>query len=126
MVLSGVICGITGFLLVSAASHTINTAVAGGRGFTAILVSWLANFNPGIMAIMAFLVAFVNQGATNAATTFNFKNSFADLMTAIFFLSLIASTFFINYEIKLSDDMQKKVDNLFKRKAPVEAAKEGK
>ncbi len=126
MVLSGVICGITGFLLVSAATHTINTGIAGGRGFTAILVSWLANFNPGIMAIMAFLVAFVDQGATNAATSFSFKDSFADIMTAIFFLSLIASTFFINYEIKLSDEMKKKMDNLFKKQAPVEAAKEEK
>ncbi len=126
MILSGIICGLTGFLIVSAASHTITTAVAGGRGFTAILVSWLANFNPGIMAIMAFLVSFVDQGATNAATSFNFKDSFADIMTAIFFLSLIASTFFINYEIKFSDEMKKKMDNLFKKKAPVEAAKEEK
>ena len=102
MVLSGVICGLTGFLIVSGSAHTLNTAVAGGRGFTAILVSWLSNFNPGIMAIMAFLVAFVDQGATNAATSFSFKDSFADIMTGIFFFALIASTFFINYEIKVN------------------------
>ena len=102
MILSGVICGLTGFLIVSGSAHTLNTTVAGGRGFTAILVSWLSNFNPGIMAIMAFLVAFVDQGATNAATSFSFKDSFADIMTGIFFFALIASTFFINYEIKVN------------------------
>ena len=39
MALSGAICGIAGFIIVSGASHTISTSTAGGRGFTAIIVS---------------------------------------------------------------------------------------
>lgn len=46
MLLSGLICGIAGFLLVSGTDHTINRDTAGGRGFTAIMVSWLAKFDP--------------------------------------------------------------------------------
>ena len=125
MILSGLICGLTGFLITAGYAHTINTSVAGGRGFTAILVSWLANFNPGIMAIMAFLVAFVDQGATNAASIFGFKDSFADIMTAVFFFCLIASTFFVNYQILPSEEMQKKLDSWFKKKPIAEEAKEG-
>ena len=39
MAISGAICGIAGFVIVSGASHTISTATAGGRGFTAIIVA---------------------------------------------------------------------------------------
>ncbi len=120
MILSGIICGLAGFLIVSADAHTINTSVAGGRGFTAILVSWLSNFNPLIMVIMAFLVAFITQGATNAASVFGFKDSFAEIMTAIFFFTLIASTFFIDYKIMPSEELQQKLNQWFKKKKPIE------
>lgn len=43
--ISGGIAGIAGFILVSGSSHTISTSTAGGRGFTAIIVAWLAKFN---------------------------------------------------------------------------------
>ena len=49
MGISGGICGIAGFLLVSGASHTISTSTAGGRGFTAIIVAWLSKFNAFVM-----------------------------------------------------------------------------
>ncbi len=116
MIFSGAICGLTGFLLVSGASHTINTSLAGGRGFTAILVSWLSNFNPLIMLIMAFLVTFIDQGSTNAAVGFNFKDSFADIMTAVFFFVLIASTFFVNYKVEIDEEFKNKVLNKFSKK----------
>lgn len=37
MLLSGAVCGIAGFLLVSGTDHTITRNTAGGRGFTAIM-----------------------------------------------------------------------------------------
>lgn len=112
MVLSGILCGIAGFLLVCGADYTISANTAGGRGFTAILVSWLAGFNPAIMAVMAFLVAFISQGAKQVATISGFRNSFADIMTAIFFFGLIASNFFISYKLKVN----KKFFERFKKK----------
>ncbi|MEI3305460.1 MAG: ABC transporter permease [Dysosmobacter sp.] len=45
MAISGAICGLAGFIEVAGVSHTISTATAGGRGFTAIIVAWLAKFN---------------------------------------------------------------------------------
>ncbi len=46
LLLSGAVCGLAGFLLVSGSDHTLTTSLAGGRGFTAVMVSWLAKFNP--------------------------------------------------------------------------------
>ncbi|MCI6614114.1 MAG: ABC transporter permease, partial [Clostridiales bacterium] len=46
LMLSGAICGLAGLLLVGGTDHTITTTIAGGRGFTAVMVAWLAKFNP--------------------------------------------------------------------------------
>ena len=46
MCISGALCGVAGMLLVSGTDHSINTDTVGGQGFTAIMVSWLAKFNP--------------------------------------------------------------------------------
>ena len=48
MALSGALCGLIGLLLTSSTDHTMTTIVD-GRGFTAVMVSWMAKFNPIIM-----------------------------------------------------------------------------
>ena len=50
MVLSGVLCGLAGLLLVGGTSYTLSTKTVDGRGFTAILVAWLGKFSPFAMA----------------------------------------------------------------------------
>ncbi|MBR5376848.1 MAG: ABC transporter permease, partial [Lachnospiraceae bacterium] len=49
MLLSGGLCGLVGLLLVGAINHTITTTIAGGQGFTAVMVSWMAKFDPFTM-----------------------------------------------------------------------------
>ncbi|MCH3957664.1 MAG: ABC transporter permease [Olsenella sp.] len=46
LLLSGAICGFAGLLLVGGTDHTLTTTIANGRGFTAVMVAWLAKFNP--------------------------------------------------------------------------------
>ncbi len=46
MLVSGAICGLAGLLLVGGSSHSIDSNLVGGRGFTAIMVSWFGKFNP--------------------------------------------------------------------------------
>ena len=59
MAISGALCGVTGMLLVAGKDHSINTNLVGGQGFTAILMSWLGQFNPFIMVIMTAIVVFL-------------------------------------------------------------------
>lgn len=108
MILSGALCGVAGWLLVNGASYTINTTLAGGRGFTAILVSWLAHFNPGSMVVTAFLVAFMGRGAAQVSAIANIGGSFEDIVTSIFFFIIIASEFFVNYRVKFNFSFAKK------------------
>lgn len=100
MALSGAICGIAGLLLVGGTNHTISTTTAGGRGFTAIMVSWLAKFNPIVMVLTALLLAFLNCGAGEISTVYGFNESFSDILTGIILFFIIGSEFFINYQIK--------------------------
>lgn len=99
MLLSGAICGISGLLLVGGTDHTISTTIAGGRGFTAVMVSWLAKFNPIFMILTSFLLVFLDRGAGEISTTFGLNHSFADILTGIILFFIIGSEFFITYKI---------------------------
>ena len=100
MILSGAICGLAGFLLVSGTNHTISKDLAGGNGFTAIMVSWLAKFNPIYMILTSFLLAFLERGANEIATVFGLDQAFSDILTGIILFFIIGSEFFINYQLK--------------------------
>ena len=99
MLISGAICGIAGLLLVGGTDHTITTTIAGGRGFTAVMVSWLAKFNPITMVFTSFLLVFLDRGAGEISTVFGLNQSFADILTGIILFFIIGSEFFINYRI---------------------------
>lgn len=99
MVISGGICGIVGFLLVTVSSRSINPDIVSGRGFTAIMVSWLAKFNPVIMIITSFLLVFLKIGAGNVAMNFRLSLSFSDILTGIILFFIIGCEFFLNYKV---------------------------
>ena len=100
MFVSGAVCGIAGFLLVGGTDHTISSSTAGNRGFTAIMVSWLAKFNPIYMILTSFLLVFLSAGASQISMVFNLNESFSDIITGIILFFIIGSEFFINYELK--------------------------
>lgn len=101
MILSGAICGIAGLLLVSGINHTITTTITGGQGFTAVMVSWLAKFNPISMIFASALIIVMNRGAGEISTTFGLNESFADMITAIILFFIIGCEFFIRYKVSL-------------------------
>lgn len=100
MLVSGAICGVAGFLIVAALDHTVTTATVGGLGFTAIMVSWLAKFNPFIMMATSALIVFLNQGSSQMSTTYNISSAFPNVIVGIILFFIIGCEFFINYQIK--------------------------
>ena len=99
MLLSGAICGIAGLLLVGGTDHTLTDTIAGGRGFTAVMVSWLAKFNPIWMILTSFLLVFLDKGASEISAMFSLNQSFSDILTGIILFFIIGCEFFINYQI---------------------------
>ena len=100
MVISGALCGVTGMLLVAGKDHSININSVGGQGFTAILMSWLGQFNPFIMVIMTAIVVFLRIGVAKVADTALLNSSFSEIMVGLVILMLVGCEFFINYSIK--------------------------
>ncbi len=118
MIISGALCGIVGFLIVSVFDHSITFETAGGQGFTAIMVSWLAKFNPFIMILTSFLITFLNGGADQLVTDLSntkvdsflnnasdnvpvgISSDFPSVIVGIILLFIVGCEFFINYQIK--------------------------
>jgi len=99
MLISGALCGLTGLLLVGGTDHTLTTTITGGRGFTAVMVAWMAKFNPVWMVMTSFLLVFLDRGAGDISTKFGLNRSFSDILTGIILFFIIGSEFFISYKI---------------------------
>ncbi|MCI1721501.1 MAG: hypothetical protein LKM41_01435 [Lachnospiraceae bacterium] len=99
MALSGAICGIAGFITVSGASHTISTSTAGGRGFTAIIVAWLAKFNTFVMILISFLLIFLERAPLRSPPSYNLNDYASNIITGIILFFILGSEFFINYKV---------------------------
>ena len=102
LVVSGALCGIAGLLLVGGTNHTINTSTVGGRGFMAIMVSWLAKFNPVIMIFTSALIVFFEKGAGQVSTDFRLPDAISDIVTGIILFFIIGCEFFLQYKILIS------------------------
>ena len=107
MCLSGAACGLTGLLLVGSVNHTLTTTLVAGRGFTAVMVSWLAHFNPIFMILTSFLLVFLERGAGEVATKMGLNASFSDILTGIILFFIIGSEFFVNYQIRFRKSAKK-------------------
>ena len=100
MAISGAICGLSGFVAVAGSSHTISTSTAGGRGFTAIIVAWMAKFNTFVMVLIALLLVFLEKGAVQIASQFHLNDYASDVVTGIILFFLLGSEFFIQYSLR--------------------------
>ena len=107
MLISGAICGLAGLLLVGGTNHTLNASIVDGRGFTAVMVSWLGKFNPIWMVLTSFLLVFLGRGAGEIATDFGLNASFGDILTGVILFFIIGCEFFINYKISFRKNTKK-------------------
>ncbi len=102
VLISGAIAGIAGFVEVSGISHTISKVTAGGRGFTAIIVCWLAKFDPFRMSVISLFIVFLSKGASQISSDFGLNEYASNIITAIMLFFILSSGFFNNYKISFS------------------------
>ena len=102
MVLSGALCGLMGFLLVAGTSHSIDSNLVDGRGFTAIMVAWMAKFNPFFMVLASLLLVFLDKGASEVSTRFGLNQDYSEIVTGIILFFIIGCEFFMNYQIHIN------------------------
>ena len=78
-------------------------------GFTAIMVAWLAKFNTFYMALISFLLIFLQMGAGEIASAYGLNDYAADIISGIILFCILGSEFFINYRMIFRGKSQKEV-----------------
>ena len=99
MILSGALCGIAGFLILAGENHTINVAISGGVGFTAITVSWLSQLNAFIMVAITALLSIISKGSKTLNQKMGVPSAVADIVSGILLFCMLGCEFFINYQV---------------------------
>ena len=99
MILCGALCGLAGYLIAAGLDQTVTTESAGGQGFTGIMVSWLAKFNPLAMILTSGLIQLLSQGAAQISQDFDVSGAFPNVIVGIILFFIIGCEFFINYKI---------------------------
>ena len=107
MIVSGMLCGVAGYLIAAGLDKTVTAGSVGGNGFTAIMVSWLAKFNPLVMLLTSGLISLLSSGAAEISKDFGVRGALPDVIIGIILFFIIGSEFFINYRI------------LFRKKRPI-------
>ena len=114
LIVSGAICGLIGFILTNGLNHVVNTNSLGGKGFTAIIVVWLADFNPYFMILSSFMIVFLQRGTIELLSNLGATNdSSTSIVTSIFIFFIIGCTFFSRYKVLFRRDEEGKIDNKF-------------
>ncbi len=99
MILSGAMAGLAGMLQLTGADYTITEGTAGGVGFTAITVAWMAKMNSFGMLTVAVFIAILERGSNKIQTTFKIPASAAEVLTGLILFFMLGCEFFINYKL---------------------------
>ncbi len=107
MFLSGAICGIAGMTQATGSDWTLATGVAGGVGFTAIIVAWLGYLNPISIFVISLLFAILEKGSSVVQSAYGLSTDCADVLQGIILFFVIGCEFFIRYRfVTRSKDVQ--------------------
>lgn len=100
MLISGALAGVVGLFLAGGIHHTISTASANNMGFTAIMATWLAAFNPLVMMGTCLFIIFISRGMVQVRGDFGFTNdSIANIVVGLVYFCVIACGFFTTYRL---------------------------
>lgn len=98
MFFSGAICGLAGMIQATGSDITLTTNVAGGVGFTAIIVAWLAQLNPIMILVVAFLFSVLEKGSSVIQSTYGLSTDCADVLQGIILFFILGCEFFVRYQ----------------------------
>ena len=99
MFLSAGVCGLAGMLQASGADRTLNDTVAGGVGFTAITVAWLARLNPIGMLIVSVLFCILEKGCASVQSVYNLSAATAEVLQGIILFFVLGCEFFLTHRV---------------------------
>lgn len=96
--LSGGICGIAGMAQATGSDLTLAVGIAGGVGFTAIIVAWLANLNVAVIFFFSAFFSVLVKGSSVVQSDFGLSMDCAAVLQGIILFFIIGCEFFIRYK----------------------------
>lgn len=99
MFISAGICGLAGMLQVAGPDRQLTDAIAGGRGFTAVSVVWLARLSPFGSLVVAFLFSVMQKGCSMMQTEYRIPASMSDILQGIILFCVLGAEFFLQYRV---------------------------
>ena len=106
-IISGVITGILGFLLVSAINQSATNSYM-TLSFNSILIGWMSSFNPLIMIFLSLFLSFITNGMNEVTSIGGLGSSdLVNLVFGLIFFTILACEFFIKYRVSKSKHIEK-------------------
>ncbi|OQB13871.1 MAG: Branched-chain amino acid transport system / permease component [Firmicutes bacterium ADurb.Bin193] len=101
MFISGAVCGLAGMLQASGTDRTLTDTVAGGVGFTAIIVAWLANLSAPMILVVTALFSILEKGISFIQSRFMISSAAAAVLQGIILFFVLGFEFFTRYRLVL-------------------------
>lgn len=101
MFLSGAVAGICGMIQVSGADITLTPAVAGGVGFTAIIIAWLSQLHPPVILLVSVMFSILEKGSSVLQSSYGLSTDSADVLQGIILFFILGCEFFVRYGFAL-------------------------
>ena len=98
MFFSGAVCGLGGMIQAAGSDITLTTSVAGGVGFTAIIVAWLAQLNPVMILVVSLCFSILEKGSSVVQSTYGLSSDCAAVLQGIILFFILGCELFVRYK----------------------------
>lgn len=102
MFISGAIAGLAGVFQVSGADRQLTETVAGGVGFSGIIIAWLGKLSAPAMFVVSILFGILTKGASTLETTLKIPASMSSIIQGLLLFFVLGSEFFIKYKLQFT------------------------
>ncbi|MCF7941142.1 MAG: ABC transporter permease [Spirochaetia bacterium] len=96
---SGGICGLVGMIQIAGVNRTLSIDVSNNVGYTAIIISWLAQLDAIAILAASFLFAVMVEGGSYIQTVYQIPQAAASLLQGLILFFVLGSEFFIKYQM---------------------------
>ena len=80
-------------------TYNLSDGIAGGVGFTAIIVAWLARLNPFVIVVITALFSILEKGSSVMQSAFGLSSAVSDILQGIILFVVLAVDFFTRYAL---------------------------
>ncbi|MCD6576724.1 MAG: ABC transporter permease [Anaerolineaceae bacterium] len=107
MLISGGLAGIAGMAEVSGIAHRLYSGLTVGYGYTAIIVAWLASFNPWGILLVSFLMGALYVGGDQIQIAMQTPAAVAQILQGAILFFMLGGMIFANYKVRILRDLRK-------------------